>query len=205
MFFDAIDAGDVAAGEINPTTREAFRLLKDPTVNARFATFDRVRPAADRKAVIARYASAATLSPVVMRGQANFAKHCLVCHERRGGGPKVGPDLLAIAGRPVEDLIVAILDPARESAPDGLGFVAETSDGQVVSGLLVGETPSAVRIRPAGGIEQTIPRAGLESIRPTGRSLMPEGFEQVLTQQDLADLIGFLRGPGPTMPAAGGR
>ena len=32
-------------------------------------------------------------------------------------------------------------------------------------------------------------------IRATGRSLMPEGLEEGLQLQDLADLIAFLRAP----------
>jgi hypothetical protein len=36
-------------------------------------------------------------------------------------------------------------------------------------------------------------RSEIEAIRSTGRSLMPEGLEQVLSHQDIADLIGFLR------------
>jgi putative heme-binding domain-containing protein len=106
----------------------------------------------------------------------------------------VGPDLIAAVGRPAEELLVAILDPNQEVAPDGVGVVVATVDGQVRTGLVVEETPEAIRLRRAEGIEEMVPRAALEALRPTGRSLMPEGFEQVLTPQDLADLIGYLRG-----------
>ena len=37
----------------------------------------------------------------------------------------------------------------------------------------------------------------IEALRPTGRSLMPDGLEQVLSPQDVADVIAFLRGAVP--------
>ena len=47
----------------------------------------------------------------------------------------------------------------------------------------------------AGGVAVLVAaRRDIESLRGTGRSLMPEGFEEVLAPADLADLIAFLRG-----------
>ena len=104
---------------------------------------------------------------------------------------------MSVAGRPEEDLLVAILDPSREAAPDGLGVVVLTTNGQTLTGLLAEETPSAIRLRRAEGVEDVIPRGEIEALRPTGRSLMPDGLEQVLSPQDVADLIAFLRGTSP--------
>jgi putative heme-binding domain-containing protein len=88
---------------------------------------------------------------------------------------------------------VAILDPSREVAPDGLGVVVVTQRGQTFTGLLSEETPTAVRLRRAEGQDDVIPRGEIETLRPTGRSLMPDGLEQVLSPQDVADVIAFLR------------
>jgi hypothetical protein len=38
-----------------------------------------------------------------------------------------------------------------------------------------------------------IPRGDVEELRPGTVSLMPSGFDQQLTPQDLADLIAFLK------------
>jgi putative heme-binding domain-containing protein len=92
---------------------------------------------------------------------------------------------------------MAILDPSREVAPDGLAVVLATTDGRTLTGLLAEETPAAIRLRRAEGLEDVIPRSEIEALRPTGRSLMPDGLEQVLKAQDVADLIEFLRTPEP--------
>jgi hypothetical protein len=37
-----------------------------------------------------------------------------------------------------------------------------------------------------------VPRKDLDEISSTGKSLMPEGLEQKITPQEMADLIAFL-------------
>jgi hypothetical protein len=53
-----------------------------------------------------------------------------------------------------------------------------------------------VTLTLAEGKTASIPRGTIEVFRGTGRSLMPEGFEQAMSAADFADLIEFLtRGP----------
>jgi putative heme-binding domain-containing protein len=68
-----------------------------------------------------------------------------------------------------------------------------TRTGQVLSGLLVEETASSVKLRQAEAVEQTVLRSEVAEIRSSGRSLMPEGLEQALDLQEMADLLAFLR------------
>src|SRR5262249_55644647 len=75
-----------------------------------------------------------------------------------------------------------------------------TTQGRTLTGLLAEETPAAVRLRRAEGLDDVIPRDEIEALRPTGRSLMPDGLEQVLDLQDVADLIAFLRSRAPDTP-----
>ena len=46
----------------------------------------------------------------------------------------------------------------------------------------------------APGTEVRIPRSQVTEIQPGAASLMPQGFDQMLTPQELADLIAFLKG-----------
>src|SRR5262249_27142217 len=61
-------------------------------------------------------------------------------------------------------------------------------------GLLVAETGNSVTIMGVNGIEQTIMRSDIRSLTAQPRSLMPEGFEQFLKPQDLADIVAFIQG-----------
>ena len=70
-----------------------------------------------------------------------------------------------------------------------------TKRGQVLSGLLAEETGASLKLRRAEGVEETVLRSEVEVFRSSGRSLMPEGLEQALGAQGLADVIAFLRQP----------
>jgi len=74
-----------------------------------------------------------------------------------------------------------------------------TTDGRLFAGLLAGENAAAIRLRRAEGAEDVVPREQVEVFRGTGKSLMPEGFEQYLDSGALADLLEFLQAP----PAVG--
>lgn len=198
---EAVEQGTLSAAELSPSAAEALRRLGDDALRARVEATLGALPAADRPAVVRRYGPALELVADAARGRDLFARNCRACHARNGEGAKVGPDLIGVVGRPAADLLVAILDPSREVAPDGLGVVVATTDGRTLSGLLAEETPEAVRLRRAEGIDEVVPRGQIEALRPTGRSLMPDGLEQALGPQDMADLIAYLRAaepaPGP--------
>ncbi|MFO0909198.1 MAG: PVC-type heme-binding CxxCH protein [Isosphaeraceae bacterium] len=194
---EAVERGGVSPAEVDPATRDALMRLNDPDLRSRLTALFKSSPEADRAAVVARHEPVLTLAGDVERGRGLFAKHCQTCHSRGGVGNKVGPDLLSVVGKPAADLLVAVLDPSREAAPDGQAFLVATVTGQTLTGLLIEENAESIRLRRAEGLEDTIPRDQIEAVRPTGRSLMPDGLEQVLPAQDLADVIAFLRFPPP--------
>ena len=192
---DAVERGTVSADEFDPATRDALRALFDPGLKARVEALLPVPTTAARDEVLRRYAPALTLSGDSARGRLLYERNCRQCHAYNAQGPKVGPDLLSVAGRPKDDLLVAILDPGREVSPDSISVVVATTRGQTLTGVLAEETPAAIRLRRSEGIEDMIPRGEIEAMKPTGKSLMPEGLETRLTPQDVADLIAFLRTP----------
>jgi putative heme-binding domain-containing protein len=115
----------------------------------------------------------------------------------------VGPDLSGIGERSQETLLVDILDPSREVSPDYLNYSLETTNGESESGLIVAETPVGGTLRRAHAPDLTILRSQIMELRAGGKSVMPDGFEQVLDHQAMADLLGFLRQPDrEVLPAA---
>jgi putative heme-binding domain-containing protein len=194
---DAIEAGSVPRAEIDPAMVDSLRTMRGDPFGARLGRLFASASESNRREVVARRSSDLTRASEPTRGRPVFERHCQSCHARNGQGGTLGPDLASVAGRPATDLLTAILDPSREVPADGQGFVVETAQGQTHTGLLAEETPTTVRVRQAEGVERIIPRAEVAAIRPTGRSLRPEGFEQLLSSQELADLIAFLRAGAP--------
>jgi hypothetical protein len=62
-------------------------------------------------------------------------------------------------------------------------------------GVISNETPGMVTLR--GGSDEgdeTILRANIAEMRASSLSLMPDGLEQALGRQGLADVIAYLQG-----------
>ena len=85
-----------------------------------------------------------------------------------------------------------ILDPNREVAPAYIAFTIETKDGDSLVGVIADETTSSITVRQPFGKQDTLMRAKIKSMQSQGQSLMPEGIEQGLTQQDLANLLEYI-------------
>ncbi|MBL9173684.1 MAG: hypothetical protein JNL10_09135 [Verrucomicrobiales bacterium] len=67
-------------------------------------------------------------------------------------------------------------------------------DGQTVDGFFGEETPDALTVRFAGGTQQVIP---VRSIRSAGyidgQSVMPEGLLEGLSEDQVIDLVRYVR------------
>jgi putative heme-binding domain-containing protein len=192
---DALETATISPLELDVSAREALGQLSDLGLRRRAASaLARFAPA-PRAGVLRAYAAALTRPGNARRGAELFATHCQACHQHQGKGHRVGPDLSDMAARPAAALLHDILDPNENIAPDYVNFSLVTREGQVRSGLLVEETSTSVKLRRAFGAEETILRSDIEEIRASGRSLMPEGLEQVLGIEAVADLLAYLRNP----------
>lgn len=192
----AVEAEQIALGELEPAVRFALREQRDAELKRRIDSI--LLPAheeANRAQVVARYEPLAGRAGDRTRGAALFEKHCIACHMIQGRGQRVGPDLSGVGSRPKQSLLVDIFDPSRELAPNFAAYTLVTRSGQVLSGLMASETAAAVTLRRAEGAQDVVPRAQIEELRATGKSLMPEGLESVLSEDNVVDLLEFLAQP----------
>jgi putative membrane-bound dehydrogenase-like protein len=131
------------------------------------------------------------------RGRAVFAGAvvaCAACHRVGGVGGLVGPDLTkAGAIRSGNDLLESILIPGSTIAQGYDQYVAVLDGGERRAGTLASQTPDAITLRDAGGIERRIARGELKDLRRLTVSLMPEGLEAGLTHQEFRDLLAYLQ------------
>ena len=125
-------------------------------------------------------------------GEKVFVKSCAVCHKIYGEGEEVGPDITRNGRNDFSQLLSNVLDP---NLVIGAGYQARTvvtNDGRVLSGLVVEDTPQRIVLKLQGGKTEAIPRSDVEVDAVSPVSLMPEGLENQLTQQELADLFAYL-------------
>ena len=131
----------------------------------------------------------------VRRGQAVFLKTgCIVCHSMGYLGGKLGPDLTRIGAiRTERDLLESIVYPSASFVRSYEPMVATTRTGDQFTGILRKDSPEEIVLATGPETEQRLARADLRDLQPGTVSLMPQGFEQALSRQELADLISFLR------------
>ena len=146
----------------------------------------------DREKVVKQYATAAKLTGNPTTGHALYTNVCSACHRLKNEGTEIGPDLGMVAAKPVEQIIEAILDPNRAVEARYTTQTLATKQGRDVIGLVIEETPNSLTVRTATGVE-TILRADISKRSGNTKSLMPEGLENLLTPQHVADILAWIR------------
>jgi putative membrane-bound dehydrogenase-like protein len=148
-----------------------------------------------RAKVVTAYKDSLKLTGDINRGKKLFEDNCGKCHLPRHQGTRVGPDLSGINNKTKEELLTSILNPSYAIEPRYTYYIVTTKDGQLYDGVIASETPGIITLR--GGTEdkdETILRKNIAEIRASNLSLMPEGLEDNLGKQGVADVITYLRG-----------
>ncbi|MEW4562153.1 PVC-type heme-binding CxxCH protein [Bremerella sp. JC770] len=121
--------------------------------------------------------------------------YCIRCHRYDGSGADVGPDLTYIGQRMTpKRLLESILQPSREIAPMYVPKVVLTDDGRLHVGYPITDpnvNEKRIFVDTAGKRFELDPEA-IEEERDSDKSIMPEGFQQVLSPEEMRDLVGFL-------------
>jgi len=118
---------------------------------------------------------------------------CSSCHTIGLDGGHVGPDLTSIGAiRSPHDLLEAIVLPSESFVP-GHEVYRVVTEREIYSGVMGRSTPEAVRLITGPGDEVRIPRKEIKKMEHAPVSLMPEGFDEILTRQEMRDLIAYLR------------
>ena len=148
-----------------------------------------------RQEIVKQYATSLELSGKAIQGKQVFQQNCAICHQIGGeGGTKYGPDLATIRNRQPASILNDILDPAKSIADGYDLWTLTTNGGESFQGIVSAETPTAITLRNAGGQETTISRHDIQSLQPLGMSAMPPGLENSIDQQEMADLLAYIRG-----------
>jgi putative membrane-bound dehydrogenase-like protein len=133
----------------------------------------------------------------VRRGQAIFNSTkaaCSACHAIGYLGGKIGPDLTTIGQiRTERDLLESIVYPSVSFVRSYEPMVVVSKTGEVFSGVLRRDTNDEVILTTSATAEARIARSDIIQIQPGSVSIMPQGMDQQLSRQELADLLAFLK------------
>ena len=206
VLLQALEQGHVAPTDLAPSIRSRLARHRNAGIQARARALFASVESGDRMQVYERLrAQVSGREGSRERGQRLFAGSCASCHAFAGAGGTLGPDLSGARNQPAEALLLHILVPDYEIAAGYGAYVIETRDGRVLSGRLESDAAHTVTLRDASSGTHVIPRNRIASMSASTGSLMPGEFERMMSPQDLADLIGYLKSSPPVSVRPGAR
>jgi putative heme-binding domain-containing protein len=156
-------------------------------------------PDPERQKVLAELLAVAETAGDAAHGKELFTKHCAVCHMHSGVGETIAPDLTGMFVHPKKDILGNIIDPSKD-VESNFRTYSVVSNGLAYNGMFAGESRTTVTLVDATGKRMVLQRDEIEEIYASEKSLMPDGFENLLSRSDLADVLEFLATPQRFVP-----
>jgi putative heme-binding domain-containing protein len=137
----------------------------------------------------------------LMKGMQAFVKaRCNQCHVVAGHGVNLGPDLTESAKKlQGRKLLAQILDPSSEINEKFQNTQFVLTDGRVVSGIVVKEEPNKVHVVTNLLVPEAVTRIAKSDIDQQVASKispMPPGLADVLSREEIVDLVSYLEAGG---------
>ena len=182
-----------ASGQIFSRLSLALRKSGNLPMNERTITPEQIRRVADQT----------RQSADPHRGKAIYERKelaCATCHQIRGKGGKVGPDLTSIgASAPIDYLVESLLLPSSKVKENYHSLTIITDDGKVLTGIPEKQSETEITLRLADDKTVNVAKSSIDETKQGG-SLMPTDVVDALPTQDLLDLVRYLSElgkPGP--------
>jgi putative heme-binding domain-containing protein len=130
-------------------------------------------------------------------GKRVFQERCASCHQLGGQGKVIGPQLDGAIVRTIDRLCEDILWPNRNVDEAFRITNVLLEDGETFSGLILDRNDSSLEIVDQAGKSQRVARGQIEQEKISKLSLMPGNFEELISDAELASLIGFMKSQQP--------
>jgi putative heme-binding domain-containing protein len=194
----AIAGGAVGAKDLSADIVRQLRNFHDPAIDQEVKKLWGVaRESADDKLKeMAKYKAMIQAGPAgnASRGRIVFSRTCQQCHLLFDVGGKVGPDITGSNRADLDYILHNMVDPNAEIPNDYRTSNLETKDDRVITGIVKAQDGQSVTIVTANET-LTIPRAEVQSLRQGEISMMPEGLLQAFSNEEVRDLIAYLKSP----------
>ncbi len=192
-YLAAVKRGDASIAQLDLTQRSL--LLEHGDKEIRRLAKDLLGDEAPgaRSTVVKEYQASLALKGDITRGDKVFREQCAACHRLGNIGHATGPNLASSATQDAQTLLKHILSPNEYLLPNYENYLVVDVGGRIFTGMLASQSATSVTLKREENKTETILRANIEELKSTGKSLMPEGLEQKIDKQAMADLITFLQ------------
>ena len=190
--------GSAAAGGLNALRlRACLAGFDDSVQQAAAGLLRRIEASQAEQLARAERIAALVATADIPRGQQVFHSQkaaCTACHKTAHVGSEIGPHLRGIGQRRTErDLIEAIVFPSAAVVQSYESWSVLLDDGRVLTGVIHRETRDELVLSAGPDKTYRVPRAAIEEMTRSDTSIMPAGLDKLLTEQDLADLVAYLK------------
>ncbi len=131
------------------------------------------------------------------RGKAQFKTNCARCHKLYAEGGEIGPDLTGYQRDQLPTLIRNIIAPSLEIREGYQTVGVRMEDGAVLTGFIENQADEQFTLKAVDGKSHVILKSDVEQVLQQVTSLMPEGMLNAMTDQQIADLLAYLRSSQP--------
>lgn len=131
--------------------------------------------------------------------QALLAANCLKCHRIGTTGAQIGPDLTSVGKRfDSRAILESIIEPSKVMDEKYLYTVYILESGKVITGRPVGVSKTTITVETDPIKQTTVPvlRNEIEESILSKTSPMPASLINVLTKEEILDLLAYLRAGG---------
>lgn len=137
--------------------------------------------------------------------EAYLATQCAQCHRFNNEGGGIGPDLTGAGAKySRRDLLESLLEPSKVVSDQYQNTTVVKKDGEDLTGILLEDTPAklVLLINPIAADTVELKKSEVRSHAPAKLSPMPEGLLNILTKEEILDLLAYIESSGNEKHAA---
>jgi putative heme-binding domain-containing protein len=200
---ETVQLGHIDRRAITAEILQELRLHADAELRSALdKSFPNTEPIgqAASKAEVDRLQNVIAAQPGIPKvGRELYAERCAKCHTLFGKAGVAGPDLTTYPRHDLPNLLLHIVDPNAAIREGYLTSLVTMLDGRVLSGIVVDQDKQIVVLRGADGKDLPLPRDQIDEMQPAQLSLMPEGLLKDYSDDQIRDLIAYLRSSQPVI------
>ncbi len=197
---EAVENGQLKPADLSAATVRQIHTLGDAALSRRLtAAWGQIRESpAEKQRQIADLTELLTTAddqPVNLpAGRLLFQQSCGNCHRLYGSGGDLGPDLTGSGRHDLGYLLENMVDPSAVVNRNWRMSVIALADGRVLSGVVMHRDANTLSLRTPRELI-AVPVAEIDAVSLTDRSPMPDGLLDQLSEQQIRNLIAYLRHP----------
>jgi len=126
-------------------------------------------------------------------GKKLFLTTCGPCHKMYGNGGDLGPDITGSNRSNLDYLLTNILEPSADIQDDYKMVVITTRDGRNFAGNIASENDQQLTLKVVGQDPVVLAKSTIQSREVTPVSMMPPGLLETLSEQEVINLVAYLK------------